>query len=240
MLLENINIVMVETTHPGNIGAAARAMKTMNLSSLSLVNPQCAVDKTALVRSAGALDVLDQSQRFPDLASAIADSHLVIGTSARSRTVSWPALTPETIGEKVFSLGDDMRVSIVFGREATGLTNEELQHCHYALNIPTNPDFSSLNVASAIQIVAYELSKPVMSQNQEPASVKRSELIATSEELESFFNHLRKVLEQIGFLDPGNPRQMMKRLRRLFQRAEPNRNEVNILRGILTAVEKRR
>lgn len=241
MKLDNIKIVMVETTHPGNIGAAARAMKNMGLSQLALVNPQCLVDSSAYARASGADDVLGRAIKYESLTAALADCQLVIGTSARTRTLVWPGLTPHSLAEKVAELPDEDAVAIVFGREHSGLTNDELQHCHYSVTIPTNPEFSSLNVASSIQVICYEIYNRLQALS-EPASVRRSrsESRADSEELEGFFEHLERVLVEIEFLDADNPRQIMKRLRRLYQRAEPSRNEINILRGILSAVQKTR
>lgn len=241
MKLENIKIVMVETTHPGNIGAAARAMKNMGLSQLALVNPQCLVDSSAYARASGADDVLAQAVKFDSLTAALADCQLVIGTSARTRTLVWPGLTPNSLACKVAELSDQERVAVVFGREHSGLTNDELQHCHYSVTIPTNPDFSSLNVASSIQVVCYEIYNRLQALDEpSPVRLSRSESRADNEELEGLFEHLERVLIDIEFLDAGNPRQIMKRLRRLYQRAEPTRNEVNILRGILSTMQKSR
>ena len=238
MKLENIKIVMVETTHPGNIGAAARAMKNMRLSQLVLVNPKCPIGQIAYSRGSGANDILDQRITVDTLPEAVADCAVVIGTSARLRSLAWPELSPDTLAQKVAGMADDEKVAIVFGREHAGLTNEELQHCHYTVTIPTNEDFSSLNVASAIQVISYEIYKLF----QQPAQPKheQTEPAADSAELEGYFSHLEQVMVATGFLDPDNPRQLMKRLRRLYQRAEPSKNEVNILRGILSAVEKYR
>ena len=239
MLLEHIRIVMVETTHPGNIGAAARAMKNMGLSSLALVNPQCALDGAAYARASGADDILSNAQRCASLTDAVADCSLVVGTSARSRTLTWPGLTPHSLAHKLMQQPNDTAAAIVFGREDSGLTNDELQHCHYSVTIPTNPEFSSLNVAASIQVISYEiLSRFLAAEDPVPGRLSRADSPANSMQLEGFFNHLEKVLYRTGFIERTNPRQMMKRLRRLFQRAEPSQNEVNILRGILSSVEK--
>lgn len=237
MKLENIKIVMVETTHPGNIGAAARAMKNMCLSQLVLVNPKCPIGERAYSRGSGANNILDDRLTVETLPEAVSDCQLVVGTSARLRSLAWPELTPESLAQKTSLLSDTEKVAIVFGREHAGLTNEELQHCNYTVTIPTNPDFSSLNVASAIQVVSYEIYKHLLnSSNSKTQDV--SDQSADSAALEGFFSHLEQVLVSTGFLDETNPRQMMKRLRRLYLRAEPDQNEVNILRGILSAVEK--
>ena len=239
MYLHNVKIVMVETTHPGNIGAAARAMKNMALSQLVLVNPQCAIDGNAYARASGADEVLNNITKTESLTQAVADCSLVVGTSARIRTLVWPGLTPSSLAAKIDTLSEGEQVAIVFGREHSGLTNDELQHCHYSVTIPTNPDFSSLNVASSIQVICYEIFNQFQESlvRQEPR-LSREESRADGEQLEGFFEHLEQVLVNIQFLDADNPRQIMKRLRRLYQRAEPSLNEVNILRGILSSVEK--
>ena len=237
MKLENIKIVMVETTHPGNIGAAARALKNMELSQLVLVNPKCPIGERAYSRGSGANNILDDRVVVDTLPEAVSDCQLVVGTSARLRSLAWPELTPETLAQKVSGLADDEKVAIVFGREHAGLTNEELKHCNYTVTIPTNPDFSSLNVASAIQVVSYEIYKNML-EADDSESTNTSEPVADSAELEGYFSHLEQVLISTEFLNKDNPRQMMKRLRRLYQRAEPSKNEVNILRGILSSVEK--
>jgi tRNA (cytidine32/uridine32-2'-O)-methyltransferase len=243
MKLDNIKIVMVETTHPGNIGAAARAMKNMQLSRLALVNPKCPVGERAYARASGANGVLEEHTRFNSLPEALADCHLVVGTSARIRSLTWPQLNPRELGEKAVALADDQKLAIVFGREHAGLTNEELQHCHFTVNIPTNPDFSSLNVGAAIQVICYEIyqqyqqSLTICTESIE-WPVSGAEPMASSGELEGYFQHLEQVLISTGFIDAENPRQMMKRLRRLYQRVLPTQNEVNILRGILSSVEK--
>ena len=237
MKLHNIKIVMVETTHPGNIGAAARALKNMELSQLVLVNPKCPIGERAYSRGSGANNILDERVVVDTLPEAVSDCQLVVGTSARLRSLAWPELTPESLAVKVAGLPDDEKVAIVFGREHAGLTNEELKHCNYTVTIPTNPDFSSLNVASAIQVISYEIYKNKLEAGG-TGSVNIAEPVADSAELEGYFSHLEQVLISTEFLNEDNPRQMMKRLRRLYQRAEPSKNEVNILRGILSSVEK--
>jgi tRNA (cytidine32/uridine32-2'-O)-methyltransferase len=170
---ENIKIVMVETTHPGNIGAAARAMKNMQLSQLTLVNPKCPIGEIAYSRGSGANAILDNSQKVATLPEAVADCSLVVGTSARLRSLAWPELTPETLAQKVASIGGDGKAAIVFGREHAGLTNEELKYCHYTVTIPTNPDFSSLNVASAVQVISYEIYKHFLDSSAIGSAVSR-------------------------------------------------------------------
>ncbi len=237
MRLENIRIVMVGTTHSGNIGAAARAMNNMCLRQLCLVAPECKVDQAAYARASGANGILDEIQKFEDLETAIADCQYVAATSARRRSLSWPELDPHGLANRLFEMPDDGQAAIVFGREHSGLTNEEIQMCHTMLRIPTNPDFSSLNVASAVQVVSYEIYRQWGS-DKDTVPVEH-EPLANSAELEGYFEHLQRVLVDTGFLNPEQPGQIMQRLRRLYLRGETSQNEINILRGILSAVEKR-
>ncbi len=239
MKLDDLQIVLVETSHPGNIGAVARAMKNMGLRRLALVNPRCAIDEVALSRASGALDVLDACRRFDDLPQALVASELVIGSSARPRSLEWPELTPRRMGQRLAQVADGARVSLVFGRERSGLTNDELQYCHATVKIPAAPEYSSLNLAMAVQLLAYEARLALVEETSDSGGGK-GEPLASAGELEGFFEHLEQVIVATGFLDPDNPRQMMKRLRRLFQRQAMTRNEVNILRGILSSVEKYR
>lgn len=234
MKRDNIKIVMVGTTHPGNVGAAARAMATMGFDRLVLVAPECRIDETAYARAKGALDVLDAHETRATLAEAIADCEYAIATSARQRSLKWPTLDPGDAAQRLLSLDDATSAALVFGREKSGLSNDELQLCQAMVTIPTSPDFSSLNVASAIQILCYEIFH-----RQAPEAATgapdESERAATSAELEGFFAHLQATLESTGFIDPARPGQLMSRLRRLYLRAELSRNEVNILRGVLAA-----
>ena len=237
MNFDNISIVMVGTTHPGNIGAAARAMHNMCISNLVLVNPQCPIGEIAYARASGANVVLDNRRKTESLQEAVQDCTLVIAVSARVRSLAWPELTTDSMAQKIAGLNGQSRAALVFGREHSGLTNEELQLCHYMVNIPTNPEFSSLNVASAIQVLCYEIFK--MGGNR--VEVQKSnvqESAATSHELEGYFQHLEQVITTTQFLDTENPGLLMQRLRRLYHRIELSKSEVNILRGILSSVEK--
>jgi len=237
MKLDNISIVMVGTTHPGNIGAAARAMHNMCISNLVLVNPQCPVGEIAYARASGANVILDKRLKTESLQEAVEDCNLVIASSARVRSLPWPELTPDIMAQRIADLNDQSRAALVFGREHSGLTNEELQLCHYMVNIPTNPDFSSLNVASAIQVLCYEIFKMCGNQTEARQS-KIQESTATSQELEGYFLHLQQVMTTTQFLDTENPGLLMQKLRRLYHRFELSKSEVNILRGILSSVEK--
>ncbi len=233
----SIRIVLVGTTHPGNIGAAARAMKNMGLSDLALVNPRYFPHQDATVRASGATDVLDNATVFTNLADALSGCVYVAGASARSRTISWPSMGPRDCAERMISESEQGTVAVVFGPEKTGLHNDDLDLCHTLLTIPTDPGFSSLNVAMAVQVLTYELR--VASLLDTGPQFETEAPPATIEEMEHFYTHLENVLEDIRFLDPENPRHLMRRLRRLFIRARPDKNEVNILRGMLTAIDRK-
>lgn len=230
-----IRIVLVETSHPGNIGAAARAMKTMRLDRLILVKPLAFPHPDAVARAAGALNVLERAEVVSDLDTALSGCALVAGTSARRRGLGPDGLPPEACVAELMSIPADQDVAVVFGRERTGLTNEELDRCHLHLHIPANPDYGSLNLAAAVQIVAYEF----MLAGGRPAEPGKGGVpLATADELEGLYGHLESAALASGFLDPANPRQLMRRLRHLFGRARPDQNEVNILRGLLRALQE--
>jgi len=230
---DNVRIVLVEITHPGNIGAAARAMKNMGLSQLYLVRPQGFPSAEATARAAGADDLLARAMVCDDLDEALTGCGLVFGASARARKISWPQLDPRAAAARVASVGE--KAAVVFGREHAGLTNEELDRCTHLLTIPTVPEFSSLNVAAAVQVVSYELRMATAP----PAAAADQARLATAEQRERFYQHLEQVLLDLEFLDPANPKHLMRRLRRLFNRVELDENEVHILRGILTAVARK-
>lgn len=233
----SIRIVLVGTTHPGNIGAVARAMKNMGQSDLALVNPRHFPHDDATARAAGATDILDNARVVSTLADALTDCVYVAGASARSRTISWPCMGPRDCAARMISESRNGKVAAVFGPEQTGLHNDDLDLCHTVLTIPTDPGFSSLNLAMAVQVLTYELR--VASMLDAGPLFEREADPATGEEMEHFYTHLEQVLKDIRFLDPENPRHLMRRMRRLFIRARPDKNEVNILRGILTAVERK-
>ena len=237
--LSRIRVVLVNTTHPGNIGAVARAMKNMGLQQLTLVQPATFPSAEATARASGADDVLATARVVASLPEAIEDCALVVGSSARSRTISWPTLDPRTCAERMVQVAATDQVALIMGRERTGLTNAELEHCHYLVNIPANPDYSSLNVAAATQVLVYELRMAALAETTALTSNWRSDHpFATAEELEGLYAHFERALIRLRFLDPDNPRQLMRRLRRLFNRSQLDRMEVNILRGILAAAEK--
>ncbi len=236
MSLNNIRIVLIETSHPGNIGSAARAMLTMGLSDLCLVNPAHFPDKKATIMASGADRVLQQAKVVNTLAEAIADYHLVIGTSARNkRSVQWPLMTARHTGEFIAKHSGKGKVALIFGRENSGLSNQELEHCQYLTSIPVNPDFRSLNIASAVQVLAYECAV-AHEQEQTPDQQTAGEL-ATAGDMEDYYNHLQQTLIDIRYLDPEKPRLLMRRLRCLYGRIQPTKSEVSILRGILSATQ---
>lgn len=230
-----IRIVLVGTTHPGNIGAVARAMKNMGLSELSLVRPRYFPHDDATARASGAEVVLESAHVVDDLAEALADCRFVAGASARARTIDWPTLAPREFARRVVDEAASGAAAVVFGPEKSGLTNEDLDRCHALVSIPAEPDFSSLNLAMAVQVLCYELR--LARTEGVPAAAPREVPLASGEELERFYAHLEQVLTASGFLDPANPRFLMRRLRRLFARALPDQNEVNILRGILASLD---
>lgn len=230
-----IRIVLVGTTHPGNIGAVARAMKNMGLTDLALVGPRYFPHEDATARASGAEELLDRATVVATLEEAIADCVFVAGASARSRAIDWPSLAPRECAARLLAESAGGKVAVVFGPEKSGLTNDHLDRCQVLLTIPTNPDFSSLNLAMAVQVMAYEL----LVARLDPPAVDEPEIPpATAEEMEHFYAHLENVLTDTGFLDPDNPRTLMRRLRRLFIKAAPDQNEVNILRGVLTSVDR--
>ncbi len=241
-MLDQIRIVMIQTTHPGNIGAVARAMKNMGLVDLCLVDPKKFPDPEADARASGATDILASAQVVSTLQEAISDCHFVVGTSARGRHIPWPITSPREMAGVAMQLQPGKKMAILFGREDRGLTNEELHQCHHHVHIPTNPDFSSLNVAAAVQVIAYELRVASLDKHSEPALQWGTDWdidLADVREIELMFDHLEKTLVDVEFLDPNNPRQLMTRMRRLFLRAIPDRVEVNVMRGMLTAINKK-
>ena len=235
MSLNNIRIVLVATSHPGNIGAAARAMKTMGLSQLVLVNPLRYPDPQAEWRAAAATDVLDQCRVCASLDEAIGDCHWVVGASARPRRIPWPVADVCTSAQKLLAEAAAGQVAVLFGREADGLSNEELQCCNAHLRIPASPDYPSLNLAMAVQVVAYEL----FAAQAVPAEPEWDRPPATAAEVEAMLAHLERLLVATDFLDPDNPGQTLTRLRRLAARARLDQTEVRMLRGIATQLEKR-
>ena len=232
-MLSNFKIVLVETSHPGNIGAVARAMKNMGMDQLRLVSPKFFPHADATARASGADDVLRAAQVYTSLPEAIGDCQIVLGASARDRTISWPSVTARECANKW--VGEVVRenIALVFGRENSGLKNHELDLCHYLLRIPCNPDYSSLNLAAAVQVVCYEL---FVASGQEYTSAigdRGEEPLATAEQMEAFYGHLYQTMADIGFLHPERSKSIMRRLRRVFNRTQLDVKELDILRGIL-------
>lgn len=246
---KDIRIVLVEPSHPGNIGGAARAMKTMGLADLAIVNPARFPDPQAIWRAAGAIDVVDAARVFGRVEEAIADCGWVVGTSARSRRVPWPVATLEQFAVRLAreDLGGKP-AAVLFGREDRGLSNEELEYCNLHVMIPANGEYPSLNLAMAVQVVCYEILRALTrvantdARTEDPppedlpADWDRSPAVAA--DLVALYRHLSHVLAEIEFQDPSNPRLTMTRLRRMFARIRPDQTEVAILRGVLTRIER--
>jgi tRNA (cytidine32/uridine32-2'-O)-methyltransferase len=232
-LLSHIHIVLVGTTHPGNIGAVARAMKNMQMTNLRLVAPKIFPSADATSRASGADDILTRALVCGSLREAIADCQVVFGASARSRTISWPELTPRECAAEIFEHHPGEKIAIVFGREHSGLANEELDLCRYLLHIPCNPAFSSLNLAAAVQVVCYELFVAAGSGKRKAIGDRGECPLATADQMESFYDHLHQTLIDIDFTQDGQSQSIMRRLRRIYSRIELDTKEIDILRGIL-------
>ena len=235
--LARLRIVLINTTHPGNIGAAARAMKVMGLSSLHLVSPKVFPSAEASARASGAANLLHAASVHEDLDGALKGCVLVLGTSARLRALSMPQLDVRRAAPLALAEAQGGDVAILFGREAYGLTNEEMQRCHHLVHIDTNPEFGSLNIAQAVQVIAYELRMAWLG----GGGLERPALDWTpvdAVQMELFYDHLEQTLRDIHFLNPEQPKRLMMRLRRLFNRARPDQNEINILRGMLVAAQR--
>jgi tRNA (cytidine32/uridine32-2'-O)-methyltransferase len=251
-LFPAVRIVLIETSHPGNIGATARAMKNMGLTRLVLVNPYDFPSEKAVARAVSAADLISSAMVVSTLDEAIAGCQLVLGTSARKRRIPWPMLDPRGCGEKVVAeQASGGEIAILFGREDRGLTNEELQKCHFHINIPTGEAYSSLNLAMEVQVLCYELLQALLAKQSradevlasgtlapEPVEQAWDQAYAAAATMEHLFTHLEETLIQVKFHDPENPRQLMNRLRRMFNRIRMDQMEVNIMRGFLTSINK--
>ena len=237
----NIKIVLVNTAHPGNIGGAARDMKNMGLSELCLVEPREYPAPRAVWRAAGAREVLTHATVVDSVDEAIADCSLVIGTSARERRIPWPLINPRECGVRVWAEAQKHKVALLFGREDRGLTNDELQKCHYHVHIPSNPEYSSLNLATAVQVLAYEIRMASLANENGdlPDLAEWDQPLVNAEDLENFHNHLAETMAELDFYDPENPKQLLTRMRRLFNRLRMDQMEVSILRGLLSAVQRK-
>ncbi len=234
---KEIRIVLIGTTHPGNIGAAARAMKTMGQNNLYLVRPKIFPSAEATARATGADDILANAQVVDDLQKAISDCDYVVGTTARTRSIPWPTVTPRDFSSYVSKI-NPRSVAILFGRESSGLSNEEIECCNKLITIPSNPEYSSLNLASAVQIICYELrlnSGMETDFDKEPDKEKR----VSQDKMEQFYTHIEKCMSDVGYYDLDNPRKLMHRIRRIFNRTELNEAEYNILRGFFTKIQSK-
>jgi tRNA/rRNA methyltransferase len=234
--LSRLRVVLVETSHPGNVGAVARAMKVMGLSDLWLVNPACAIDDEARARASGAVDVLEAARIVDSLDAALADTLLAAACTSRRRDLPHPAYTPRQAAPEILGLAQQGPVALVFGSETYGLSNAQLGKCRWLINIPTNPDYASLNLGAAVQVLAYELRSTL-----EDTVLELPEFeAATHEEVEGLLADAEATLIQIGFLNPAHPKRLLPRLRRFFARAGLEKEEVAIWRGIWSTARKGR
>ena len=241
--LNYIRVVLVEPTHPGNIGAAARAMGNMGVNQLVLVNPAEFPSPVASARASGADWILNNARVCTSLDEALEDCTLVFGTTARRRSIEWPSLDPWSAMENARQRIKDTPVAIVFGRESSGLKNDEMDRCHHLVRIPVNEAFSSLNLGSAVTVMLYELRKAMIVAEQgveqkKAVGKKSRQGFASSGEMQGFYAHMENVLHKIDFFD-GRSTKLMRKLIRLFNRAQPSQEEVNIMRGIFAAVDYR-
>lgn len=241
VLLSRIRIVLCRPSHPGNIGAAARAMKTMGLSDLRLVTPKQFPDPEADTRATGAVDLLQQARVVDTLAEALQGTVLAVALSARRRDLGPPVGTPRETVARLLAAAAEGDVALVFGNETSGLANDEVLQCQAAVTIPTNPEFSSLNLGAAVQLLCYECrmaafagAAPLTGDGATPFASPP----ATHDEVEGFYGHLEAVMTATGFFNPQQPGRLLPKLRRLFGRAGLEKDEVNILRGILSATQK--
>ena len=242
----DVRMVLVNPSHPGNIGGAARAMKTMAVKQLVLVSPREYPDPRAVWRAAGARDLLETARVVDTLDEAIADCDLVVGTSARGRRIPWPVVDARQCAEKIYAEPSTSKVAILFGREDRGLNNDELHRCHLHVHVPTSEEYGSLNLAMAVQIICYELRMRSLQsdlsegKNSNPSAMQDwDEPFANAADVERLHEHLAEALAQIGFYNPAEPKQLLTRLRRLFARVRLDKMEINILRGILTTVQEK-
>jgi len=240
MPLENIRIVLVNTKHPGNIGSTARAMKTMGLSKLFLVKPAVFPSEESVTLASGADDILQKAVIVDTLKEALLDCYFAVGASARVRGILLPVCNPTESMMTLLQEGSHHPVALVFGREDRGLTNEELQLCHQQVHIPAAEDFSSLNLASSVQVLAYELRKSFLAKKDQAESLnfEENKPLATIDDMEHLYAHMQQVMSDIGFFDHSSDEKIMAKMRRLYNKARPEKIEVNILRGILTEMQK--
>jgi len=237
-LLNSVKVVLVGTTHPGNIGATARAMKNMGILDLALVEPKEFPSDVATFRSKAAKDILEKASVHRSLAEAISECELVVGTSARERTVPWPVLNPREAAKEMHKSSRNGQVAIVFGREDRGLTNEELGLCNFHVHIPSDPEYSSLNLSQAVQILAYEIRLSYL-QDQNVNKDYWDVELANNEQTERLINHMDELMQEVDFYDVENPRKLLVRVRRFFKRSKIDVMEANIFRGLFATIQKK-
>ena len=236
--LNTVKVVLVGTTHPGNIGAAARAIKNMGIFNLALVKPKEFPSDIAIYRSKAAKDILENAEMYESLEDAIAGCKLVVGTSARARSVPWPVFNPRDAAEEMRKISKQGNVAIVFGREDRGLTNDELGLCNFHVHIPSDPKYSSLNLSQAVQILAYEI-RLAYSRDEVISEVKWDVDLANNEQTERLIDHMEELMQDVEFYDVENPRKLLLRVRRFFKRSKIDVMEANIFRGLFSAIQKR-
>lgn len=236
-LLNSIKVVLVGTTHPGNIGATARAMKNMGIVNMALVEPKEFPSDIATYRSKAAKDVLENAEVFDTLKMAISDCELVIGTSARERKVPWPILNPKDASQEVSRGSLNNKVAVVFGREDRGLTNEELGLCNLHVHIPTDPEYSSLNLSQAVQIMVYEIRSAILENEGNDGNWDVE--FADNDQTERLISHMDELMQEVDFYEIDNPRKLLLRVRRFFKRSRLDVMEVNIFRGLFAAIQKK-
>ena len=236
--LNTVKVVLVGTTHPGNIGAAARAIKNMGIFNLALVKPKEFPSDIAIYRSKAAKDILENAEIYESLKDAIAGCKLIVGTSARARSVPWPVFNPRDAAEEMRKISKQGNVAIVFGREDRGLTNDELGLCNFHVHIPSDPKYSSLNLSQAVQILAYEI-RLAYSRDEVISEVKWDVDLANNEQTERLIDHMEELMQDVEFYDVENPRKLLLRVRRFFKRSKIDVMEANIFRGLFSAIQKR-
>ena len=238
-IFDNIRIILVETTHPGNIGATARAMKTMGLTRLGLVRPKIFPAAEATARAAGADDILENASRYESIREAVQECHLVFATSNRDRNLSWQVTGAEAGADSVIqaAMGGG-RTAILFGTENSGLSNTDLESCHAVIKIPVNEDFPSLNLAAAVQVICYELHKSGMKIYGRETKPRAGTPPVSGAQMALLYEHMKECLQDLDFYDPVRPRLLMRRMIRLFNRLYLDENEYNIIRGILAAAQE--
>ena len=237
-LLNSVKVVLVGTTHPGNIGATARAIKNMGILNLALVQPKEFPSDVATFRSKAAKNILENAEVYESLKDAVSECELVVGTSARDRTIPWPVLNPREAAAEMHKSSLNGDVAIVFGREDRGLTNDELGLCNFHVHIPSDPEYSSLNLSQAVQILAYEIRLAYLEENERNEDYWDVDL-ANNEQTERLINHMDELMQEVDFYDTENPRKLLVRVRRFFKRSKIDVMEANIFRGFFATIQKK-